>query len=205
MWPWLSRTSTAERVGEGSSSRAQLLAGFDQRKGLGGVDAERLEHLGREDLAHAALERQPPVAEAASKASVPSPWCPSQASARRNRASARTGNRARRRSPGCKRGTDGRDNEARAASADYRPAARNRPKCADPRLVAQSAQAYIRRPAIVAETQNLLRKARRLHRIAENVDDRVDRAFWAIARGLRQEGHAAIWSRVQRRGNHGGI
>jgi hypothetical protein len=40
----------------------QRLAGLDQREGLGGVDAERLEHLGREDLAHAALERQPPVA-----------------------------------------------------------------------------------------------------------------------------------------------
>ena len=43
----------------------QLLAGLEQREGLRGVDAERLEHLGREHLAHAALQRQPPVAEAA--------------------------------------------------------------------------------------------------------------------------------------------
>ena len=43
----------------------QRLAGLDQREGLRGVDAERLEHLGREHLAHAALQRQPPVAEAA--------------------------------------------------------------------------------------------------------------------------------------------
>ena len=64
MWLWLRRTSTEERVGEGSSPRVQRLAGLDQREGLGGVDAERLEHLGGEDLAHAALQRQPAVAAA---------------------------------------------------------------------------------------------------------------------------------------------
>ena len=65
MWPWLSRVSTAERVGEGSSPRSSCLAGLEQREGLRGVDAERLEHLGREHLAHAALERQPAVGGAA--------------------------------------------------------------------------------------------------------------------------------------------
>ena len=34
----------------------QRLAGFDQAEGLGGVDAERLQHLGGEDFAHAALQ-----------------------------------------------------------------------------------------------------------------------------------------------------
>ena len=64
MWLWLRRTSTEERVGEGSSPRVERLAGLDQREGLRGVDAERLEHLGGEDLAHAALQRQPAVAAA---------------------------------------------------------------------------------------------------------------------------------------------
>ena len=43
----------------------ERLAGLDQREGLRGLDAERLEHLGGEDLAHPALQRQPAVAEAA--------------------------------------------------------------------------------------------------------------------------------------------
>ncbi len=59
---WDSRTSTLERVGEGSSPRISCFAGFDQAESLGGVDAERLQHFGRENFAHAALERQPAVA-----------------------------------------------------------------------------------------------------------------------------------------------
>ena len=39
----------------------QLLAGLDQAEGFRGVDAERLQHLGGEDFAHAALQRQPAV------------------------------------------------------------------------------------------------------------------------------------------------
>src|SRR5262249_8347600 len=42
----------------------ELLAGLEEAEGLRGVDAERLEHLGREDLADAALQRQAPVAVA---------------------------------------------------------------------------------------------------------------------------------------------
>ena len=41
------------------------LAGLDQREGPRRLDPERLQHLGREQLAHPALQRQPPVAEAA--------------------------------------------------------------------------------------------------------------------------------------------
>ena len=48
----------------GLVAAAERLAGLDEREGLRGVDPERLEHLGREDLAHAALQRQPPVAAA---------------------------------------------------------------------------------------------------------------------------------------------
>ena len=43
----------------------ERLAGFDQREGLRGFGAERLEHFGREQLAHGALQRQPAVAGAA--------------------------------------------------------------------------------------------------------------------------------------------
>ncbi len=43
----------------------QRLAGLDQREALRGLDAERLEHLGRKHLADSALEGQPSVAEAA--------------------------------------------------------------------------------------------------------------------------------------------
>src|SRR5205085_5536617 len=42
----------------------QSLAGLDQREGLGGLDAQCLQHLGGEDLAHAALQSQTAVAEA---------------------------------------------------------------------------------------------------------------------------------------------
>ena len=64
MWLWLSRTSTDERVGRRLVAALQRLAGLDQAEGLRGVDAERLQHLRRQHLAHAALQRQPAVAAA---------------------------------------------------------------------------------------------------------------------------------------------
>ena len=51
--------------GGGLVAALERLAGFEQRKTLRGVDAERLEHLRREDLAHAALQRQPAIGMAA--------------------------------------------------------------------------------------------------------------------------------------------
>ena len=48
----------------GLVAAGQGLAGLDEGEGLGGVDAEGLEHLGGEDLADAALERQPAVGAA---------------------------------------------------------------------------------------------------------------------------------------------
>ncbi len=59
-----SRTSTDDRVGEGSSPRSSVLAGLEQAERLRRRDAERLQHRGRQHLAHAALERQPAVAAA---------------------------------------------------------------------------------------------------------------------------------------------
>src|SRR5690606_22447733 len=42
----------------------ELLTGLDQRKALGCIGAQRFQHFGGEHFAHAALERQPPVATA---------------------------------------------------------------------------------------------------------------------------------------------
>ena len=56
------RTSTLERVGDGSSPRMSASPVSIRLKALGGVDAERLQHFRRQNLAHAALERQPSVA-----------------------------------------------------------------------------------------------------------------------------------------------
>ena len=71
--------------GRGLVAARERLAGLDEREGLRGVDAERLEHLGGEDLAHAALQRQPPVA-AARPAGGPEPLVPRS----RSRPSARS-------------------------------------------------------------------------------------------------------------------
>ena len=50
--------------GRGLVAAHQRLARLDQAEGLGGLDAERLQHRGRQHLAHAALEREPPVGAA---------------------------------------------------------------------------------------------------------------------------------------------
>jgi hypothetical protein len=61
----------------------QLLARLEQREAAAGVHAQRLEHLGRQHLAHAALQRQPARRRSGSTASGPSPWCRGPAAARR--------------------------------------------------------------------------------------------------------------------------
>ena len=116
MCEWLSRTSTEERVGDGSSPRISSSPVSIRLKRFRRVDAERLEHLGGEDFAHAALQRQPAVggarpgrAAAALGAEIEQP------AVRRGRASARTESRARRRVRGCRCGTDGRGSAAPAA------------------------------------------------------------------------------------------
>ena len=65
IWPWLSRASTAERVGEGSSPRSSSSPVSNKAKVFDVLTPERFEHLGREHFAHAALQRQPAVAGAA--------------------------------------------------------------------------------------------------------------------------------------------
>src|SRR5258706_14389156 len=51
--------------GGGFVATLKLFAGLDQRETARRLDAQRLEHLGRQHLAHAALQRQTAVAEAA--------------------------------------------------------------------------------------------------------------------------------------------
>ena len=65
MWPWLSRVSTAERVGEGSSPRSSSSPVSNSAKVFEVLTPERFEHLGREHFADAALQRQPAVGVAA--------------------------------------------------------------------------------------------------------------------------------------------
>ena len=65
MWPWLRRVEHRRTRRRGLVAALERLAGLEQGEALRRLDAQRLEHLGREHLAHAALERQPAVAEAA--------------------------------------------------------------------------------------------------------------------------------------------
>ena len=65
IWPWERRTSTAERVGEGSSPRCSASPVSISEKLREVLTPERLQHLGGEHLAHAALEGEAAVAEAA--------------------------------------------------------------------------------------------------------------------------------------------
>ena len=65
IWPWLSRVSTAERVGEGSSPRSSASPVSNKAKVFDVLTPKRFEHLGRQHLADAALQRQPSVGVAA--------------------------------------------------------------------------------------------------------------------------------------------
>ena len=51
--------------GRGLVAALKLLAGFDYRKSLRRIHAERFEHLGGQNLPHRALQRQPPIAPTA--------------------------------------------------------------------------------------------------------------------------------------------
>ena len=51
----------ARRYGVRSVVAFELLPGLDQRQRFAGIDAERLQHLGRQHLPHPALERQPAI------------------------------------------------------------------------------------------------------------------------------------------------
>ena len=125
IWPWLSRVSTAERVGEGSSPRSSCSPVSNRAKLFDVLTPERLEHLGREHFAHAALERQPPVAVRLHGVVPAALGAEVEQAARDRRATARTGSRARRRGRDCNGGTGGRDSAARAAAGDCRGAARS--------------------------------------------------------------------------------
>ncbi len=67
----------------------QFLAGLEQGEGLRRVDAQRFEHLRRQHLADAALQRQAAVCGPAVRASDQIPWCRSRAAVRGHREAAR--------------------------------------------------------------------------------------------------------------------
>ena len=164
MWLWLRRTSTEERVGEGSSPRSQRLAGLDQREGLRGVDPERLEHLGGEDLAHAALQRQAAVAAArpgglagALGAEVEQPAVDEIARLGEEEAAAVA-----------EVGVVGAELVAVVAQRQRRREAAGQrleaAEMADPVRVGEAVEADARRPAIVAEAKSRLREEGRARR-----------------------------------------
>ena len=185
MWLCCRRTSTAERVGEGSSPRSSASPVSISEKVLRGLDAERLQHLGGEHLAHAALQRQPAVAEAAVRRLARALGAEVEQPAR---AVAQL-----------------REQEA-AAVADVgvvhaelvaviaqrqrlREVVRQRleaAEMADPLLVAQPVEPDRRRRAVVAEAQDRLREIGRRDRIVEIVAELEDRRFGPVRGGLRK-------------------
>ena len=174
--------------GRGLVVALQRLAGLDQREGLRGLDAERLEHLGREHLAHAALQGQPAVAEAAIGGLARALGAEIEQAALRRRAAARTGSRGRRRCRDCTRGTDGRDSAAPAARADCPAAARSGrnggsiPSSVSPPSPTAAAQRSLRKRRIACG------KSAGAHRIVKVVAELEDRRFGPIARRVADGG-----------------
>ena len=143
--------------GRGLVAAPSSLAGLEQGEGLRRVDAQRLEHLGRQHLADAALQGQPAVAAAAVGRLAAALGAEVEQAVLDRRAAGRRGSRGRRRCPDCTRGTGGRGSEAPAARSGCRAAARTGRNGA-PSLVAQVAQADPLRPAAVEEARRALRE-----------------------------------------------
>src|SRR5437773_12189983 len=133
MWEWLRRTSTDERVGEGFVGAEELLPGLEQAERLRGIDAEGLERVGGQHLAHSALEGEAAV-------SIPRPGgLTATLGAQIQQASVlcveelgiHIGSRGRRRGAGCTPGTDARGSGAPAAPRGF-PAVARRQRSAAP-------------------------------------------------------------------------
>ena len=162
---WRQAHQHAERVGEGSSPRISSSPVSIRLKVLEVSTPSASSISRRQNLAHAALERQPPVAARATRACGRCPWCRDRAGGRpRRRAAARTGSRDRRRDPGCTRGTGGRGSAAPAAAAKPPGQRLETPEMLDPLRVAQRVEADPRRPALVAVAQLMLGEAWRVRR-----------------------------------------
>ena len=170
----------------------QRLAGLDDGQGAGRVDAQRLQHLGGQYLAHAALQRQSPVAEPAIGrlarpfgAQVQQP-VPSVAQLREQQTAAiadvgiivaelmaMIAQRQRLRQAALQR--------------------REPPEMSDPCRIAQRLQPDLRRCPVIAVAQDRLREVRRRDRIGDVGHQRVDFGGGAIICRLRRLAHAAIW------------
>ena len=181
----------------------QLLAGLDHREGLAGVDAQRLEHLGGEDLAHRAFQRQPPVGGAAPRRR-PEPLVPRSSS--RPCAIAQLGEQEP--APVADLGVVHPELMAVIAQRE-----RLR-QVAGQRLEApEMARSIARRvrlvqpdrggPAIVAEAQARAREIGRRDRIGQPVGRAQDLRIGAVASGLRFGAHRAIVGAPGARGTSG--
>ncbi len=139
----------------------QRLAGLEQRERLRGVDAERLQHLRRQHLAHAALQRQPAVAEArigrlarALGAEIEQPACiVAQLGEQEAAAIADVAD--------CRCGTDGRDSASPAALGMLSGSGSKRAKCASHSAWRERAEADALGPGLIAAAQHVLWKSRR--------------------------------------------
>jgi hypothetical protein len=195
IWECDRRTSTLDRVGEGSSPQERL-AGFDEAEGLGGVDAERLQHFGRENFPHAPLEREPTVA-------APRP----------GRLAAALG--AEIEQPAVLRVAQLREQEAAAVSElgvvntelmavvaqrqRLREAARQGLETAEmrqPLRLAQHVEPDARGPALVAEAQNRFRERRCFNAVEEGVAEALMKQLGAVAFG---DGHGGVSMGATRR------
>ena len=125
IWPWLSRVSTDERVGEGSSPRSSASPVSNSAKLFDVLTPSASSISVAKHLADAALERQAAVGVAAVGRLAGALGAEIEQPVRDRRGAARRGSRGRRRFPDCTRGTDGRDSAAPAARRGCRAAARS--------------------------------------------------------------------------------
>ena len=180
--------------GRGLVAAFERFAGFDQRQAARRIHAERFEHFGGQDFAHAALERQAAVAEAAvgglaralrakvhQAAAVVAALCVEEAAAVADIGIVRAELVAV---------VTERQRLREAAEEGFESA-----EAGDPVGVAQCFQSDLRRRAVVAEAQDRLRETGGFNRIVIAVAQFEDGR-------LRFEVHAAIWAAMTGSSNH---
>jgi hypothetical protein len=145
----------------------EAFARLDQAERFRGLDPERLQHLGRQHLAHAALERQPPIS-----------------AARPGRLAAPLGGevekpsvleivrlREQKAAPVAELGVVGAELMAVVAQRQRLPEAAGQrlepPEVRDPFLIRQPVEPEAGRPALVADAQGVLREVRRIDDVVE--------------------------------------
>ena len=169
----------------------ELLAGFDHRKGLRRVHAERFEHFGRQDLAHRAFQRQPSIAAPAPRRGARSlgaeihqaPGFVPHLSEQKAAPVADLGIVDPELMPVIAQ----RERLGEIAGHGIEP-----PEMAYPVGIAQFRQPDRSRRAVIAPAQRGFGKVCGLHRIADPVGQRGDRGVGTIGGGLHRVVHPAI-------------